>query len=304
MKRESVLSRRQLRCNVVQNPFIACSRCRRQKLECKIDLGFRRVGKRSRTMEIEQRLVQLEHENEELRNVVNLYRSKGTSVTEKELDNEKLDYTPTLARHNQEDTSDPGASDEAVASLIHLKTNGDGHLEGSASSSISSIRRLEDICLTTDRTHRLFDEFFTRYHPHLPFLHPEKPPHYYYELSPLLFWTIISIASRRLDDEADLSQWLSAPLSRLIWTTVSAVPQNYHVVKAFCLLCTWPSPTSRTSTDPTFMYAGLARQIAIQVGLHQPSHAQDFSRYRLQLRQEDIKDRARTWAVCVIVAQR
>ena len=49
----------QLRCNVVQDPFSPCSRCQRCHLECKIDLNFRRVGKRKRNAEMEQEIDEL-----------------------------------------------------------------------------------------------------------------------------------------------------------------------------------------------------------------------------------------------------
>ncbi|KAL9115670.1 MAG: hypothetical protein Q9227_000038 [Pyrenula ochraceoflavens] len=40
------------------------------------------------------------------------------------------------------------------------------------------------------------------------------------------------------------------------------------------------------------------------MGLHRPSHSQDFSKFRVELREGELKDRVRTWAVCNIVAQR
>lgn len=91
---------------------------------------------------------------------------------------------------------------------------------------------------------------------------------------------------------------------RLVWATIAEVPQNYHVVKALILLCAWPMPTSSTSTDPTFMLCGLMMQIALQIGLHRPSHSQDFSKFRVELREVELQDRVVVWSVCNIVAQR
>lgn len=91
---------------------------------------------------------------------------------------------------------------------------------------------------------------------------------------------------------------------RLVWSTLADVPQSYHVVKALALLCTWSFPTSSTSTDPTFMLCGMMMQVSTQIGLHRPSHAQDFSKFRVELREGELRDRVRTWAVCNIVAQR
>ena len=146
--------------------------------------------------------------------------------------------------------------------------------------------------------------FFTFYYPFLPLLEPDKSPDYYYEASPLLFWTIIAVAARRYHVDATLLNALAAPMSRLLWATISDVPQSYHVVKALCILCTWPLPISSTSTDPTFMLSGLMMQIAMQIGLHRPSHAQDFTKFRVELREEELKDRVKTWAACNVVAQR
>lgn len=146
--------------------------------------------------------------------------------------------------------------------------------------------------------------FFTLYHPYLPLLQPDKSPDHYYEASPLLFWTIITVAARRYTLDTTLLNSLSVPVSRMLWATLQDVPQNYHVVKALCVLCTWPLPISSTSSDPTFMLSGLMLQIAMQIGLHRPSHAQDFTKFRVELREEELRDRVKTWAACNIVAQR
>ena len=286
-----------------QNPFISCSRCRRQKLECKIDLEFRRVGKRGRVVEVEQRLEQLERENRELKNISGLGETQINDILTKNAC--KVDATPNLPQSLQSDQNEANteSSNAAVAGLSQLKYHQGGQFEETLAQSAITMRRLEGVSLTSDRIQSLFEEYFTHYHHHLPLLSPEFPPGYYFKLSSLLYWTVILVSSRRIDDEGQLFRSLCKPVSRFAWATISAVPQNYHVVKALCLLCTWPLPTSRTSTDATFLFAGLASQIAMQVGLHRPSHAQDFSRYRLQLRQEDIEDRERTWAICVIVTQ-
>lgn len=187
-----------------------------------------------------------------------------------------------------------GSHHQAIASLLGLR---------SGSPNTMKFQQLEKIVLAPDRIEELFNEFFQHYHPFLPFLDPTESPDDYIKESRLLFWTIISVASRHFRPDPTLLDKLKEPLTRLIWQTVAKIPQSHYVVKALCLLCTWPLPTSRTSTDPTFMLCGLMMQIAMQIGLHQPTHPQDFSRTKLRLRREDINDRLRTWAVCNIVAQ-
>lgn len=45
-------------------------------------------------------------------------------------------------------------------------------------------------------------------------------------------------------------------------------------------------------------------QVAMQLGLHRPSHTQDFSKFRVELIEDELRDKVRTWAICNIVAQR
>lgn len=52
------------------------------------------------------------------------------------------------------------------------------------------------------------------------------------------------------------------------------------------------------------MLCGLMIQVAMQLGLHRPSHSQDFSKFRVELIEEELRDKVRTWAICNIVAQR
>lgn len=135
------------------------------------------------------------------------------------------------------------------------------------------------------------------YHPFLPFLDRGQSPDEYYNASPLLFWAIISVSSRRYQSDSHLLNSLAGPTLRLAWSTLGDIPQSYHVVKALCLLCSYPFPTHSTSTDPTFMLCGIMMQVAMQLGLHRPSHTQDFSKFRVELMEEELRDKVSTWHV-------
>lgn len=52
------------------------------------------------------------------------------------------------------------------------------------------------------------------------------------------------------------------------------------------------------------MLCGMMVQVAMQLGLHRPSHTQDFSKFRVELIEDELRDKVRTWAICNIVAQR
>ncbi|BDD64241.1 hypothetical protein MAP00_009079 [Monascus purpureus] len=296
-----------LRCDVIQDPYTNCSRCRRLKLECKIESNFKRIGKRSRNAEMEREIIELRKQ------IANAQANAATSSSHQQQPLPPVQLTPKQDSHQVSPVGvyhTPSAmsadhcmvsSHEAVASLLDLRSGFDG---SSYLRNGPQLKRLEDVIVPTDRVTELFDLFFVFYHPFLPFLDRDKPPEDYYNLSPLLFWTIISVGARRYQPDTHLLNSLAGPVMRLVWSTLADVPQSYHVLKALCLLCTWPFPTSSTSTDPTFMLCGMMMQVSMQLGLHRPSHVQDFSKFRMELMEGELRDKVRTWAVCNIVAQR
>ncbi|KAF2197080.1 hypothetical protein GQ43DRAFT_223739 [Delitschia confertaspora ATCC 74209] len=286
-----------LRCNVQREdvekgiPFKACARCVKQNLACVIHDGFKRVGKRSKNAAMEK-------EMNELKERLAAYE-QGTILPPA--------VQPTL--NTPLPTSEPhvfGGGFPNEEDDTYLQTQ---HQQVAASSLLDlrsgspMFHSLEDVKLAPVQINELFTEFFAFYHPFLTFLDPTRSPDDYAKDSRLLFWAIISVAARHYDADNGLLNRLKEPLTKLIWQTVMKSQPTHHVVKALCLLCTWPLPSSRTSTDPTFMFCGLMMQMAMQIGLHQPANAQDFSRTKVRLRQEDVHDRLRTWAVCNIVAQ-
>ena len=130
------------------------------------------------------------------------------------------------------------------------------------------------------------------------------------------------IASRRSRYEPTLLAVLTAPFTKLLWATISTMPQEYHIVKALCLLCTFPLPAHNTGVDPKFLLSGIMMQIALQNGLHRPAHARDFGRNITEISDGEIKDRTwvskifqmepsfyvlrnlQVWTACNIVVQR
>ncbi|KAK2744619.1 hypothetical protein FQN57_004224 [Myotisia sp. PD_48] len=314
-----------LRCDVIQDPFVTCTRCRRLKLECKIEPNFRRVGKRSRNAEMEREIIELRKQVANANANAAATATTTSSPTPHLLSQQQKQHlTPSTthlspsvslsygsspfaqiglpSRLNQEDYMRP---DEAVASLLDLKSGVDSSgYARSPSGQFLPPKRIDDVFIPGERVAELFNQFFTYYHPFLPFLDTDKSADDYYSLSPLLFWSIISIGSRRYQPDPSLLNALSGPVLKSVWSTLAEVPRNYHIVKALALLCTWPFPTSSTSTDPTFMLCGMMMQVALQIGLHRPSHAQDFSKFRVEFREGELKDRVKTWAICNTVAQR
>lgn len=288
-----VLTPAQLKCDVQPEPFKRCSRCNRLKLDCRIDANFKRVGKRSKTAQMEKEIVELRKK---------LAQKENSTV---------LSPTPTMSPSTEmsmhvtqpKQVEPAGQPHQGVAhSLLELRNSAEEST--TRRSSDTAFKLLGSIELDPTTTRELYKQYFQHYHPFLPILDRDTRPEHFFELSPLLFWTVIVVAARRYENDPTLLAGVSAPFHELLWSTISQVPQNYHEVKSLAILCMWPLPTKSTSTDQTFMLAGLMMQIALQTGLHRPSYAQDFSRGRVELKEDDIRDRLRTWAVCNIVAQK
>jgi hypothetical protein len=142
------------------------------------------------------------------------------------------------------------------------------------------------------------------YHPFLPLIDNDKTLHDYYEISHLLFWSIVSVSCRRLTSHPTLLQRLARSVSDLLWRQIRSVPHSLPVVQAVCILCTWPFPTNSSTTDPTFLLSGIMLQVGVQMGLHRATEAQDFSRNPLKLNAAELHEWERMWDVCQIVAQR
>ncbi|KAH0063599.1 hypothetical protein KCU66_g24563, partial [Aureobasidium melanogenum] len=141
-----------------------------------------------------------------------------------------------------------------------------------------TLHTLGRVTLTENEVMDLVGIYFARYHPYLPLLSPDTPYTSFFAMSPLLHWTILTIAMRRYEGRPGLLQELRRSFTDLMWSTIASDPQSYHIVKALVLICTWPMPSSSTSHDPSMMLCGTMVQLAMQFGLHRPSHAQDFSR--------------------------
>ncbi|KAL5342438.1 hypothetical protein BJX70DRAFT_410489 [Aspergillus crustosus] len=277
-----------LRCDIVQTPADACSRCRRLKIDCRVEPSFQRISKRQRNAALESEIASLRQRlatntNDEISHGVEEAVLGPASVSESTI----LNHASTPCR---------SVEPHSLATPLTLLT------EASAVSADVTPWRLEDVSLSGPKVAELFQIFFRSYHPFLPLLDPEKPPSVYLQSCPLQAWTIICVASRQNSTHSNILSTISGPFTRLMWSTLNSIPQDYNVIKAVCLLCTWPLPTTTQRADPTFVLSGLMMQISMQLGLHRPVRSEEFTTLYVG-HGEAVKDRLQTWFVCNIVAQ-
>ncbi|EXJ58531.1 hypothetical protein A1O7_05957 [Cladophialophora yegresii CBS 114405] len=167
----------------------------------------------------------------------------------------------------------------------------------------SSARKMRDIELTKDEINDLFQIYFSHYHVFLPFLDPSVPPDRYYDQSALLFWSIVSVASRRYQANPTLLPRLARTLTDTLWKSLQALPHPLAAVQSLVLICTWPFPTSSSSTDPSYMLSGMSIQLGLSMGLHRPNSPEDFTKFHVHLDSTAMADRERAWIASNVVAQ-
>ncbi|QKX60413.1 uncharacterized protein TRUGW13939_07558 [Talaromyces rugulosus] len=169
--------------------------------------------------------------------------------------------------------------------------------------SSASSRSIDAVTLDGSQIDQCFHLFFGRYHPYIPFLNPKLSPEDYYSRSPLLFWVIIYVSSRRSPNDPGLEVRLIPSVKRLLWECISNPPHTWELVQAIVLVCMWPFPTSSLSTDNTVILVTTAQTMAMRLGLHRPDAIRDFSRTNRRLSQEETTESLKTWAACFIAIQ-
>lgn len=146
----------QLRCDVIQEPaYLACGRCQRLNLDCKIESNFKRVGKRSKNAEMEREIV-------ELRRQLAVQQTSPMTGPSSIKASMSVSGSPTLS-HLPPTLDQYMGSQEAVASLMDLRSGLDGgSFLRSPNGQILPSRRIEDVVLIYDRIRDLFQQFVTQ----------------------------------------------------------------------------------------------------------------------------------------------
>jgi hypothetical protein len=165
---------------------------------------------------------------------------------------------------------------------------------------------LDGVILTGDMIEPLWAGYYAHYHHFLPVLDPSiDTPDHVLQRSRFLFWTIIMVAARHYQGDPTLYSRLMQPYEKLVKETITKPPtrDQHHAVKALCLLCSWPLPVTSTTEDMTLIHSGIMMKFAMHLGIHRPSSPSDFNNIPINLRQDQVTDRLRTWAMCNLVAQ-
>lgn len=324
-----------LRCDLAndqESTVTTCSRCVKLGLACKVDDTFQRTRKRKRSADFQDEIADLRRQLLYYQHQTHLpqgsprYRPgdetpdrsapgriSGSPINAR-LPGTDSQRTPSLINNGLLPPSEPNGTSPGT-SIDQHETAGAGtrphehEIQAPATpyAAIKSRPRslgYSNVTLSEEAIEMLYTIFFERYHPVLPILDASISAQQYCEMSPLLFWCMMAVAARRLDEYSNLISELSQPVTDLLWKAIRSVPHSPALVQSILLICAWPFPTSSTSTDPSYVLAHTAVSAAVQIGLHRPHHQQDFAKYRLNLTDKDIAARINLWTICNIVANR
>ncbi|KPI34453.1 Regulatory protein LEU3 [Cyphellophora attinorum] len=165
-------------------------------------------------------------------------------------------------------------------------------------------RTLKEVEVTATAVDDCFRLFFTKYAPHMPAVEGPMEPNECYNQSRYLFWTIMTIGSRKYPRDPTLLSQLTPPIVEMTKNAAFAIEKSLHTIQAFMLLCTWPIPHSSIGKDITHVLSGVLLQHALSVGMHIFGVGQDFARIKLTADRSQLYARARLWALCIVVCQR
>lgn len=148
--RQQLIEYRQLRCDVIQEPFKICSRCARCNLECRIDSNFKRIGKRKKNAEMEREIVELRNQLASQQSSPSVQQpGAGFGVSNSPISPPVLQLQSSLDQYM--------GSQEAVASLLDLRSGLDGgSLMRSPNGQARPLRRLESVIIPPDRVDDMF----------------------------------------------------------------------------------------------------------------------------------------------------
>ncbi|KAF2160323.1 hypothetical protein M409DRAFT_60025 [Zasmidium cellare ATCC 36951] len=273
-----------------------CRRCHRLGLSCVYDDSFRRANKHSKWDELSRQVKHLQA----------ALSSSATHATNPAHENRASSHP-----QNDDDTTAPGLQGigEKPSTLVSSQDTAMECDPVSQDHDLVGVRDLgESPPLGTTRlpmtlVNQAFKTFFKRYHSYVPILEDSITPDDCFTQSPLLFWTILTIAARRSEYEPALLSSITAGFKNLLWQTIGSPPHSRHDIKAMILLCFWSLPTSSMSTDISYFLASLAKTSAMHAGIHKPFEIQDFSRVKISLDLHEFKEALTTWTACFVAAE-
>lgn len=271
----------QVKCNASQRFPAACSACEKAGERCSVDPLFKRVSKR--------RYLTGQY--------ICLY-SNRYSVKQVSREGSPAYRTPQSEVSTSEPTSVPPRSDgpclDSLATVTAELRGGKRHARFTHGTT--------GINLWSGAVAELLEEYYSNMHPRFPLLLDPDTVVDSYEKAPLLFWTVVAIASKDSDKYASDYARLQILVRQLVADIILLGTRSIYLVQALLLLCAWSFPHTDMSKEPFSMYCSMAISMARSLGLHRPQHPYIlFAAKAAEI--GTLETRTSTWLSCFIIDQ-
>ncbi|KAI1378344.1 hypothetical protein F4677DRAFT_412923 [Hypoxylon crocopeplum] len=299
-----------VRCNPSSNPAQPCQRCSKLHLICLVDKTHKRVSRKSKLDELVQEIQSIKQSvsgqsGASLPTQATGYSQQNEAlISFKEADPPRLGVpSPVSAGSEVRPPTIVASAPATVApsSVIHTPVSLTLGLSPSADPTLP--RALGSQPFSGDDIDYYFQKYFECYHPYMPIIR-HRDPNKCYESSPLLFWTIIYVASRRYARDPTVFPFLLEAMKRDSLAAVATVPLTMASINALIILSSWIFPDVRFINDPTTLFSGACMNAALQLGIHTGKGA--HREYSVGVFQNSFSDEEAsfTWAGYNIIAQR
>ncbi|OTB20489.1 hypothetical protein K445DRAFT_312947 [Daldinia sp. EC12] len=301
-----------VRCNPNQNPAQPCQRCAKLHLTCVVDKTHKRVSRKSKLDELVQEIQSIKQS------------VSGQSTT---LPSQAPDFSPQ--NEGLTPLKESVAPRLGVPSPISVSADVEGRAPTTVATTTSTTvapssvihtptsipliqgppaepalpRALGSQPFSGEDVDYYFQKYFEHYHPYMPVVR-FRDPNKCYDTSPLLFWTIIYVATRRYAKSSTVFPFMLDSIKRDAYSAIANPPLPLPSINALILLCTWIFPEVRFVNDPCALFSSICMTATSQLGIHCGKGAHpEYSHGVFQNNFTD-EEASFTWAGYNIVAQR
>ncbi|KAI8949929.1 hypothetical protein F4801DRAFT_590705 [Xylaria longipes] len=289
-----------VRCNPSSNADQPCQRCAKLHLTCVVDKTHKRISRRSKLDELVQEIQSIK---ETVGSSTNLPQQNTVITRSREPAAESLGIvSPSGASAGSRQHASSSVSTGPLELQATLNTPVTTLLHD-ASREPSLPRTLGSYPFSGDDIDYYFQKYFEFYHPYMPVVR-HRDPNKCFETCPLLFWTIIYVASRRYAKSTSLVPFLSEEIRGQVFAALGDIPLSLHTINAIILTCSWVFPGVRLLTDPSGVLSNATFNAALLLGIHTGKGGHpEYSHGAFQNNYTD-EQATYTWAGLNIVSQR
>lgn len=141
-----------------------------------------------------------------------------------------------------------------------------------------------------------FEEFYL---PHMPILEPVTSFGDFYAASSMLFWAIIFVSARHHPMHSELHPKIHEPYRISFGKFLTRPVHSLKDLHALLILIQWPFEVETQQEDPAWIYAGMAVNTALYMGLNRLEDENSFGILTRHFQQmANLRCRKMTWMKC------